>query len=305
MTSIFKRLFQGKSKTKPGVPAPAEESHLADTAPLAIQSPPAGAAEIIGVSPLRVAHAQSVGRMREHNEDVLLTFTATFSGKDSMPSLGVYIVADGMGGHNLGERASAVAARTVASEIARRLYINLLGMGDDMSAQAPLQDILLDALVTANTAVVQSVGEGGTTATVAVMFNDQAVIGHVGDSRAYLIANNTLEQITRDHSLVQRLQELGQLTAAEAAVHPQRNVLYRAIGQGDGLEVDVHTHRLAAGMKLLLCSDGLWGLVDDAVILATVHNAPNLQEACKQLVDAANDAGGPDNITVVLIEYGP
>jgi protein phosphatase len=149
------------------------------------------------------------------------------------------------------------------------------------------------------------VNEGGTTATVALVFNDQLIIGHVGDSRAYIVTNTGIEQLTRDHSLVQRLQELGQLTAAEAAVHPQRNVLYRAIGQGEGLEVDVHSHRLAPGMRILLCSDGLWGLVSDSLMLEIIWKAPDNQTACNQLVEAANAAGGPDNITAVMVEYSP
>jgi protein phosphatase len=246
-----------------------------------------------------------VGRVRDHNEDVLLTLTSTFDGDEKIPSFGLYIVADGMGGHSLGERASAVAARSVAREVTRRVYLSLLSDSDDNEDRVPLQDVLLEALTQANVAVREAVGEGGTTGTVALVFNDQVIIGHVGDSRAYLITSSGLEQLTRDHSLVRRLQELGQLTQAEAAVHPQRNVLYRAIGQGEGLEVDVYTQRLAPDTKILLCSDGLWGLVEDDQILEVVRNAPSLQAACDKLVEMANDAGGHDNITTVLIEYSP
>jgi protein phosphatase len=256
-------------------------------------------------SPLRVAHAQSVGRVRDHNEDVLLTLTSTFDGDEKIPSFGLYIVADGMGGHSLGERASAVAARSVAREVTKRVYLSLLSDSNDNEDRVPLQEVLLEALTQANVAVREAVGEGGTTGTAALVFNDQVIIGHVGDSRAYLITANGLEQLTRDHSLVRRLQELGQLTQAEAAVHPQRNVLYRAIGQGEGLEVDVYTQRLAPDTKILLCSDGLWGLVEDDQILEVVRHAPSLQAACDKLVEMANDAGGHDNITTVLIQYSP
>jgi protein phosphatase len=99
------------------------------------------------------------------------------------------------------------------------------------------------------------------------------------------------------------LQELGQITEAEAAIHPQRNVLYRAIGQGDGLEVDAQTLQLSSGMKVLLCSDGLWGLVGDNQMLDIINHAATLQQACDRLVEAANMAGGPDNITAILIEF--
>ncbi len=296
---LFGRFFGGKAPTRPAVVEPAATAPLIaanETAPL---RPPIGNAP-----PIRFAHAQSVGRMRDHNEDTLLTLTSTFEGDERIPSFGIYIVADGMGGHNLGERASAVAARSIAYEVVQRVYLSLLNE-DHADERAPLQEVLLNALTEANRAVGRAVNEGGTTGTVALIFNDQLIIGHVGDSRAYIITNVGIEQLTRDHSLVQRLQELGQLTAAEAAVHPQRNVLYRAIGQGEGLEVDVHSHRLAPGMKILLCSDGLWGLVNDHAILETIWKAPNLQTACNELVEAANLAGGPDNITAVLIEYSP
>jgi len=295
-----KALFNSKTPTQPLVASePAETAPLMlsnETAPL---QPP-----IAGAAPIKFAHAQSVGRLRDHNEDTLLTLTSTFEGDERIPSLGIYVVADGMGGHNMGERASAVAARSIAYDVTRRVYLAILNE-DPNNERPPLQEVLMEALTEANRAVGRAVGEGGTTGTVALIFNDQLIIGHVGDSRAYIITNTGLEQLTRDHSLVQRLQELGQLTPAEAAVHPQRNVLYRAIGQGEGLEVDVHSHRLSNGMKILLCSDGLWGLVNDNLILDIVWKAPNLQSACNQLVDAANTAGGPDNITAVLIEYSP
>ncbi len=300
MVAFFKRLFGGKAKTKP-TPPPDPGA----TAPL--QSPLATAPlkpQVAAAAPIKYAHAQSVGRLRDHNEDVLLTITTSFEGDERIPTLGLYIVADGMGGHSMGERASAVAARSVAYEITRRVYLTLLN-DEHSEDRAPLQEVLLEALTEANRAVGKAVGEGGTTSTVALIFNDQLIVGHVGDSRAYIITNTGLEQLTRDHSLVQRLQELGQLTPAEAAVHPQRNVLYRAIGQGEGLEIDVNMYRLTAGMKILMCSDGLWGLVNEKQMLDIVWNASNLQTACNKLVEAANDAGGPDNITAVLIEYSP
>jgi protein phosphatase len=146
---------------------------------------------------------------------------------------------------------------------------------------------------------------GGTTLTAAVLLGEQLTIGHVGDSRAYLVKDGTTEVITRDHSLVERLRELGQLTPDEAATHPQRNVLYRAIGQGDNLEVDVFTQPIPRGGYVLLCSDGLWGEVPDEEILRIISQSTDLQQACEELVRAANAAGGPDNITAVLVHFPP
>jgi protein phosphatase len=167
--------------------------------------------------------------------------------------------------------------------------------------QPILKEVMENATEVANRTVNNSVPEGGTTLTCALIIDKQLVLSHVGDSRAYLITDDTFEQITRDHSLVQRLVELGQLSPAEAANHHQKNVLYRAVGQGEGLEVDVESRQLAPGSKLLICSDGLWGLVSDDKILEVVRTAPTLQNACETLIDAANAAGGPDNITAVLV----
>ena len=303
MFDFIRRLFKTTSNGRPAEPGfksratvPLSASHA--TAPLNSSD-----ATIGSDSPIRMAHSQSVGRVRDHNEDVLLTLTSTFEGDEKMPSFGLYVVADGMGGHSLGERASAVAARTVAREITKRIYLALL---DDSEAErAPLQQVVEEALAEANRAVAKAVGEGGTTGTVALIFNDQLIIGHVGDSRAYLITHDGLEQITRDHSLVQRLVELGQLSQADAAIHHQKNVLYKAIGQGEGLEADVNMYRLSPGTKILLCSDGLWGYVEEPQLLAIIRQAPSLKMACDRMVNAANEAGGPDNITAVLVEYSP
>jgi len=124
----------------------------------------------------------------------------------------------------------------------------------------------------------------------------------VGDSRAYIVTEEGLEQITHDHSLVDRLVELGQLTRDEAAVHPQKNVLYRAVGQSGFLEVDTPVRTIPRGGRLLLCSDGLWSIVSETDMARIVATAPSLQAACDSLIDAANQAGGPDNVTAILVK---
>jgi len=128
-------------------------------------------------------------------------------------------------------------------------------------------------------------------------------IGHVGDSRAYAIrSGGRIDALTRDHSLVKRLEELGQISSEEAAAHPQRNVLYRALGQGEVLEPDIFTSPFPQPGYLLLCSDGLWSVISNDTIYSIVHDATSLQGACQALITAANDAGGPDNITAVLVQ---
>jgi len=250
-----------------------------------------------------IGTGQSVGIERSHNEDALLVMTGQLTGTHPLPDFGLFVVADGMGGHRAGEIASAVSIRTVARMLTRETVMQLL-KNDHGELETPLQDLLREALEDANRAVVEEVPGGGTTLTAAVLLGPQLTIGHVGDTRAYYIRDGKAEILTRDHSLVERLKELGQLTPEEAAVHPQRNVLYRAIGQGANLEVDVLTHPLPkGGGYLLICSDGLWGVVPDDQILRIVNNATHPQIAAQELVTAANNAGGPDNITVILVRF--
>ncbi|MBL8094660.1 MAG: serine/threonine-protein phosphatase [Anaerolineales bacterium] len=248
--------------------------------------------------------AQDVGRVRNHNEDTLMVFSGELGGLEPMPQFGLYVIADGMGGHSLGERASGVAARTITREVLAVLSPSLLARPDQDDIERPLlTDVMENALLRSNQAVHQHVPDGGTTLTAALVIGESIVIGHVGDSRAYFIHAGGCEQLTRDHSLVQRLKELGQITDEEAAVHPQRSVLYRAVGQGDGLEVDIISRRIEPGARLLLCSDGMWGLVPDHAILQIARNAAGPQEAATAMVEAANQAGGPDNISVVIVQF--
>jgi len=151
--------------------------------------------------------------------------------------------------------------------------------------------------------VTQAAPGSGTTVTAALVLGQQMTIGHVGDSRAYALhTDGRVEALTRDHSLVKRLEELGQITPDEAAGHPQRNILYRAIGQGEVLEPDIFTLPFPQPGQLLICSDGLWGVIPDENMGKIVAAAPNLHEACQSLIAAANDAGGPDNITAILVQ---
>jgi serine/threonine protein phosphatase PrpC len=253
---------------------------------------------------LEVGSAQSTGMERSHNEDALLTMVGSSDGEDALPDFGLFIVADGMGGHRSGEVASAISVRSVARHLTDRVLLRVMDL-EHSHEPGPFLDAVKEALQMANHAVVDRVPGGGTTLTVAMLLGRQMTIGHVGDSRAYILQNDHLEPITRDHSQVNRLMELGLVSAEEAAVHPQRNILYRAIGQGANLEVDAFVHPIPSGGFLLICSDGLWGVVPDEEMLRIVEQADSPQQACEDLVRAANLAGGPDNITAVLIHFPP
>jgi serine/threonine protein phosphatase PrpC len=266
-----------------------------------------GSGSIPGAGPVHhilMGAAQSAGLERDHNEDALFTMLGTSDGEGALPDFGLFIVADGMGGHISGEVASALSVRAVAHFLTQQHLLRVLDPSPREEAY-PLHEIVRQALEEANELVVQNAPGSGTTLTLALLLGDLLTIGHVGDSRVYVISNNHIQPITKDHSFVERLIELGHLTAEEAASHPQRNVLYRAIGQGENLEVDVFTHPVPNDGNLLICSDGLWGVVPDKKIAKIISKAKNPQEACDALVRAAIQAGGPDNITAILLRFPP
>jgi serine/threonine protein phosphatase PrpC len=244
---------------------------------------------------------QSIGKQREHNEDCIYALSIAVGGEKSSSPFGLFIVADGMGGHQYGEVASAMAVRTMGGYILKRFHPTLVDPVTTM--EESIQDLMRSAINEANKAVSQAAPGSGTTLTAALVLGQQMTIGHVGDSRAYAIHSyGGGEALTRDHSLVKRLQELGQISPEEAAIHPQRNVLYRALGQGEILEPDIFTAPFPLTGYLLLCSDGLWSVLSDDNLYHHVASAKDLQDACQSLVAAANEAGGPDNISVIVVK---
>ncbi len=297
MKSFFDRL-RGKKNTKP-FPAPIN----VNTFPLSGEQLGADSLQSSRVEPQQLISGcgQSIGKQRDHNEDCLFSFSAATGGEANSAPLGLFIVADGMGGHQYGEVASSAAVRTMANYLLKRFHTYLINPSEGM--EEPLQEMMRAAITEAQHAVTQAAPGSGTTLTAAVVLGQQMTIGHVGDSRAYSIRmDKRVEVLTRDHSLVRRLEELGQISSNEAAAHPQRNVLYRALGQGEVLEPDIFTTPFPQPGYLLLCSDGLWSVIPDDAICTLVTTAPNLHSACQSLIAAANNSGGPDNISAVLVQ---
>lgn len=251
---------------------------------------------------LTFGQLSDIGMVRTNNQDAILSVHVSSASTDDLPEFGLFIVADGMGGHHDGEKAASITTRIVTQHVMGEIFMTMLEQKMDDPDRPAITEVLREALQRANRAVSEQIPEGGTTATLATVIGDLAYIAHVGDSRAYQITDEGIEQITRDHSLVQRLIELDQLTPEEAAEHPQRNVLYRAIGQNETLDVDAITRRLPPRSRLLLCSDGLWNLVPEETIreISAKHSSP--QEVCERLVKLANERGGPDNISVIVIQ---
>jgi len=251
---------------------------------------------------LAVGHRTDVGQIRSLNEDSLLAMRFAPDNAPAKTSIGLFAVADGMGGHTAGDVASQLTVQTVerqANESLRHL--------------SPAENVLTDPrrwleamVMAANQQVYEQRRIAGTdmgaTLVTALLVNNQAVIANVGDSRAYLLTQSDIIRITTDHSLVERLVATGQITAEEAANHPQRNVVYRVVGDKPEVEVDLFQRQLTAGQALLLCSDGLSGFVSEAIIWRTWREAQTPQQACDRLVDLANQAGGKDNIAVVIVQ---
>jgi serine/threonine protein phosphatase PrpC len=238
---------------------------------------------------------------KDCNQDALFVLNGTLSHEDDLLPLGLAIVADGLGDGQAGAQASALTVRTVANRVLEQIYGPFLSGAEQTADRQPIHQVLREALIAANGRVQQVHPGGKTTCTCALILGTRAFIAHVGDSRAYLVSSDSIVPITIDHSLVHRLIELGQITSEEAKIHPQRNVLYRAVGRGDSLEVDTGLQALSVDHSLLLCSDGMWRVLPQEIIASIVRSAPSPQIACRWLVDRAIDVGGLDNITVVLV----
>ena len=292
---FFRKLFRGKTAH--------QRVETATTAPLTdeqVQSILEGTDVQFDLNQLIAASGQSVGKQRELNEDSLLALTITLAGNSGSMPFGLYIIADGMGGHQYGEVASNAAVRIMASHVMKNFQPYLFSLKPTQPDNS-LQEIMQSAVTEAQKTIQAEAPNSGTTLTAALVLGQQVTIAHVGDSRAYHIhPDGRTEVITRDHSLVKRLEELGHISPDEAENYPHRNVLYRALGQGEILEADVFTVSFPQAGYLMLCSDGLWGIVNDEDMVQMIKDAPNLHRACQNLVEAANAAGGPDNISVVL-----
>jgi len=232
----------------------------------------------------RIGLKTDVGRRREVNEDSFLVHEPLF------------VVADGMGGHVAGDVASSTAVDTIKEQ----------------SPSASAQDLnTLAALVlTANSRIWEKAQNDptlrgmGTTCTLLMLDSSKAHFAHVGDSRAYLLRGGKLTQITEDHTLVGRMVKEGRLAAEDAERHPQRSIVTRALGVDSEVEVDLITVDVVEGDRILICSDGLSSMLDFDSIAAMLNEESDPQVAAERLVDAANDAGGEDNITVVIVDIG-
>lgn len=236
---------------------------------------------------MRWAQTSDIGLVRASNEDSLCI----------SPKTGLFAVADGMGGHQAGEVASSMALRLLERELGRRL-----------SGGVPPGEALADSIKEANSAIYELSGRNpewagmGTTVTACLKQGEELHVAQVGDSRAYLIRDGVIARLTEDHSLVQEMVKSGGITEEQAFSHPRRNVLTRAVGTEMSLEVDLYRFQAVPGDLILVCTDGLTGYLRPEEILLAISTARDLDQAVQNLLAGALARGGPDNITMILLE---
>ena len=276
--------------------------------PAGSQPSPSSGGDVV----VRVFGRTDVGQMREHNEDAFVVADLTRGNATLQPEVrshsvgargSLFMVADGMGGAAAGEIASAMAIEGVLREVTESLS----------TTEPPTEDAFATAIkratATANAEIHAFAIEHpefrgmGTTATVAGVLGDTVYLAQVGDSRAYLVRGGVAAQITKDQSLMQKLVEAGELTPEEAEQSERRNIILQALGPEPNIKVDLTAQQLRRGDVLVLCSDGLSGQVRTEDIARVVTDEQDLMAACKRLIDMANEAGGPDNITVIAARF--
>lgn len=244
----------------------------------------------------RIALLTDVGKKRQVDEDSILAIESISGFESQISRKFLLVLADGMGGHAKGEIASKIAVTTIAEKICP-LMLSQISYTSEIS----------NAIKEANSRILQytldhTEAEGmGTTTVCAIIDGNSVHLGHVGDSRAYVISKEEIRRVTKDHSYVQELVDKGEISQEEATSHSQKNVITRAIGIYSEVKVDTMTLTLDEDEFLLLCCDGLIIHVEDKEIQDIVINATGSQDACQKLVDLANERGGKDNISVILL----
>jgi serine/threonine protein phosphatase PrpC len=267
------------------------------------------AASSLPARSLKPSHGQAThpGQKHPRNEDAVVTFTFDKEQEGRSVPVSFYLVADGMGGHQAGDLASRTVNQIVTNWIIQtKVLPDLRKTTRELSAEDMTGEMLAQAIQQANEALVshgqEMSSDLGSTVTAVLLIGDMAIVANVGDSRTYLLRDGRLEQITQDHSLVTRLVDAGVIGPGDVRSHPQRNQIYRCLGHTPDVEVDTFTRQLRVGDVLVLCSDGLWEMVLDDEIQRIIETTRSPQKACDALVEAANRAGGEDNIAVVVVE---
>lgn len=256
---------------------------------------------IVGISDVGLT------RSDETNEDSFGSLALNLAHDSRRQPLAIAIVADGLGGHASGQDASRIAARIFVEKLTNSLAIPFMApLGSSLPPDEAVEAALVEAARAANSAVYQAnvngAGDMGSTLVALVIVGENAWFANVGDSRAYVMDGDALRRVTSDHSLVEQLILSGMLAPEDRYTHPQRNRIFRSLGGEQKVEVDIFTQKLRPGMRLLLCSDGLWEMARDPEIEQILRTTEDPYEACVALIETANEHGGEDNITAVIAQ---
>ncbi len=250
---------------------------------------------------IRGSMKTNVGKVREMNQDSMLSMQLTMNECSQFTQPLLFIVADGMGGVADGEVASSMAIRNLATKISLELL--------DRNCSFPLDSAILSRTIEYANNEIYTYSQQepsrkgmGSTITAALLIGNRLIIGHVGDTRAYIMNNKEIRQITEDHSLIGRLLKMGQLTPEEAKNSPQKNLIYRALGTNPQVEVDIYEEKLEQGDIVLVCCDGLWDYFSNEELHKLVSRSKDFDKTSAKLIDLANERGGKDNITVIIFQ---
>jgi len=249
---------------------------------------------------LEIGYSWDPGLLREINEDSILCTSFELKTHSGVISAGLFAVADGMGGHSAGEIASDLAVKALHARCISGLHA---------PSPAPPLSVLAAAFIEANRIVLDAADDRklqgmGTTLTAALVLDGDLYVAHIGDTRCYVLNSRETIQVTKDHSVVQQLVDAGNITPEQAQNHPRRNEITRVLGYSRDIVPDLHKVKLYAGDNILLCSDGLCGILPANEIAGTVLSSPDPNQACIDLAAEANLAGGPDNISAILVKPG-
>lgn len=248
---------------------------------------------------LEIVSMTDPGQVRDHNEDCV----------ETRPEAGIVVLADGMGGYNAGEVASGMATSLIASGLAQLWKPGSFAGLDREAIKAQAEKLIQEQVHLTNTAIFEAAKKDvqcagmGTTLVVGLFYDNFLTVGHIGDSRLYRLRKETLEQITRDHSLLQEQIDSGLISKEDARQSHNKNLVTRALGIDAEVEAEIHSYDTRVGDVYLLCSDGLNDMIDDDEIQMTlIALKANLEVTAQQLIQSANDAGGRDNVSVMLIK---
>lgn len=261
-------------------------------------------AESAGRMRFVVGQKSDVGRQRDLDEDAMFVFTMESTYESVPAQMGLFVVADGMGGHEGGEVASRLVIRTTTGELLHKVFSFEL-TGCALSPQE-LQKAMIAAVQEGNEKVYlerqKRKTDMGTTITAVILKEWMAYVAHVGDCRAFRWGEDGLKQLTTDHSIVASMVATGTAKPDEIYTHPQRSVIYRSIGDQPSVDVDVSSQEFCPGDRLIVCCDGLWEMIRNEGIEEVLMRQPDPQLACEEMVDLANLAGGTDNISVIVVQ---